>query len=378
LVSREAAFVLNNWALLGAATFIAVATVFPKISEYAWGETVTVGPPFYNRWMAPIGLLLLLLMGVAPLFGWRKTSGDALKRAFIVPTATAVSVMVLHLVLGSSLGTPAIVSVEAVDSSLNDQVLRSFASVAPLITIGLVAFNFAVVVQEYFRGVRARQRNSREGLLEALVTLVKRSRRRYGGYIVHAGVGLMFLGFVGKAWDLEQEASLTPGQSVEIGDYQLTYDRAEMAVDQEKRMVFAHMTVEHEGSTQTLSPAQFIYSRMGTTQTEVGMLHRLSDDLYVVVGSINPTTKRATFRFHVNPLVLWIWIGVGVMLVGTGISLWPEVSFKRLGVWGSVRLAAGAATAIMLTLLLATAPARAFTTESHELKAPGSTGAQGR
>jgi cytochrome c-type biogenesis protein CcmF len=317
-------------------------------------------------------------MGVAPLFGWRKTSPDALKRAFIVPASAAISVMTLHLLLGPRFGVPAIVAVEAVDGSLNDQVLRAFAAVAPLITIGLVAFNFAVVAQEYFRGVRARQRNSREGVFEALVTLVKRSRRRYGGYIVHAGVGLMFLGFVGKAWDLEKEASLTPGESVEIGAYHLTYDRAEMAVDQEKRMVFAHLTVDHDGATQTLSPAQFIYSRMGTTQTEVGMLHRLSDDLYVVVGSINPTTKRATFRFHVNPLVLWIWIGVGVMLMGTSISLWPEVSFKRLGVWGTVRLAAGAATAVMLTVLLATAPARAFPNESPEQPMPGSSGLHGR
>lgn len=360
LWSREAAFVLNNWALLSAALFIAVATLFPKISEGLWNETVTVGPPFYNRWMAPIGLLLLLLMGAAPLFGWRKTSPDALKRAFIAPVTAALAVAGLHLTLGARFGMPAIVSVEAVEGTLNDRLLGAFASVAPLLTVALVAFNLTVVIQEYVRGIGARRRNSGEGLLTAFTTLVARSRRRYGGYIVHAGVGLMFLGFAGKAWDIEKEASLVPGESVSIGDYHLRYDRAEMAVDEEKRMVFAHLTATSGSDTELLSPAQFIYNRMGSAQTEVAMVHGLDDDLYVVVGSINPTTKRATFRFHVNPLVLWIWIGAIVMVGGTTISLWPEVSWKRLGVWGSVRLAMGAATAVMLTVLLATTPARAF------------------
>jgi cytochrome c-type biogenesis protein CcmF len=255
---------------------------------------------------------------------------------------------------------PAIVSVEAVEGTLNDRLLGAFASVAPLLTVTLVAFNLTVVVQEYVRGIGARRRNSGEGLLTAFTTLVARSRRRYGGYIVHAGVGLMFLGFAGKAWDIEKEASLVPGESISIGDYHLRYDRAEMAVDEEKRMVFAHLTAKSGSDTELLSPAQFIYNRMGSAQTEVAMVHGLDDDLYVVVGSINPTTKRATFRFHVNPLVLWIWIGAIVMVGGTTISLWPEVSFRRLGVWGSVRLAMGAATAVMLTVLLATAPARAF------------------
>jgi cytochrome c-type biogenesis protein CcmF len=367
LWSREAAFVLNNWALLGAALFIAIATVFPKISEGLWNETVTVGPPFYNRWMAPIGLLLLLLMGTGPLFGWRKTSPEAIKRAFIAPTAVALLVAVLHLVFGSRLGMPAIVTVEAVDQSLNDRVLRLFGSVAPLLTVALVAFNFTVVIQEYTRGIRARQRNTDEGLWTALTTLVARSRRRYGGYIVHVGVGLMFLGFVGKAWDLEQEASLAPGESVTLGEYKLRYDHAEMAVDEEKRMVFAHMTATEGDQSYAISPAQFIYNRMGSAQTEVAMVHGLSDDLYVVVGSINPTTKRATFRFHLNPLVLWIWVGVFVMIGGATVSLWPEVSWKRLGVWGSVRLAAGAATAIMLTILFATTPARAFGPDTNAL-----------
>jgi cytochrome c-type biogenesis protein CcmF len=324
-----------------------------------WAETVTVGPPFYNRWIAPVGILLLLLMGVAPLFGWRKTSGDSLKRAFAIPLTTAAVVAVTHLIVGPMLGFPAIVQVEAASASFNDAVLQRLAVVAPLVTVALVGFNFAVIGQEFYRGVRARRRNAQEGVWQALLTLVARSRRRYGGYIVHVGVGLMFLGFVGKAWDLEREANLLPGQTETVGDYQLTYQTSRMEVDAEKRMVFADVLVSSGGKELgSIHPAQFIYTKSGNPTTEVAMMHRVKDDLYVVVGSINPTTKRATFRFHVNPLVSWIWVGVLVLMFGAGVSLWPEVSWKKLGVWGSVRLATGAATGVMFAILIASAPAR--------------------
>lgn len=360
LASREAAFVLNNWALLGGCSFIAIATVFPLISEALWDETVTVGPPFYNRWMAPIGLLILALMGVAPLFGWRKTSADALRKAFRFPTAAMLLMMLVHFLFGGALGYDAIVDAELSGDGWSDVVLAKFEAVAPLITVGLVAFNFAVVLQEFQRGVVARRKNAKEGIMEALVTLVARSRRRYGGYIVHIGVGFMFLGFVGKSWDLEQEATLTPGQSVEVGDYSLTYRNARMETDAEKRMVFADVEVSAGGrALGTYSPAQFIFIKAQMPTSEVSMVHRVKDDLYMVVGSINPTTKRATFRFHVNPLVSWIWLGVIIMIGGALISLWPQVSWRRLGVWGSIRLATGATAGIMFSVLVASTPGRA-------------------
>lgn len=360
LASREAVFVVNNWALLGCAVFIATATLFPVLSKYLWEEEVTVGPPFYNKWLSPVGLMLLLLMGVAPLFGWRKTSGTSLQRAFRFPGSVAAIAAVGHLLLGESLGAPAIVKDEAVSSGAYDGFLQDVGSFAPLVTIVLVAFNLAVVGQEFYRGVKARQKNASEPVFSALVNLVSRSRRRYGGYIVHAGVGLMFLGFVGTAWNLETEATMMPNETIKVGDYDLTYIGPRMEVDTEKRMIFADVDVKIDGQPRgVISPAQFIYLKKGNPTTEVSMLHRLQADLYVVVGAVNPTTKRATFRFHVNPLVAWIWLGVLVMMSGATISLWPEVSWKRLGVWGTVRLAAGAATGVMLSILIATAPARA-------------------
>ncbi|HVW26172.1 MAG TPA: cytochrome c-type biogenesis CcmF C-terminal domain-containing protein [Polyangiaceae bacterium] len=361
VLSREAAFVVNNWLLVGIATFILIATIFPRISEWLWKETVTVGPPFFNRWMAPLGLGLLLLMGVGPLFGWRKTSGVSLKRAFAFPSAVALAVLVLHVALGKRLGFPAFVQTDAFYPGLAGVFLQKLGACAPAVTICLAAFNFAVVAQEFYRGVAARRsKHSDEGVLEALRNVVDKSRRRYGGYIVHIGVGLMFVGFCGRAWEIEHEASMSPGDQHEIGEYTVTYRGPRMEVDPTKRMIFADVDVERNGkSVGRLSPARFIYTKAGQPTTEVSMMRGLRDDLYLVVGMINPQTKRATLRFHVNPLVSWVWIGVLVLMGGASISLWPEVRLREVGVWGYLRATAGAATSIMLAIVFATAPARA-------------------
>src|ERR1041384_3848311 len=173
VLSREAAFVVNNWLLLSIAAFILIATVFPRISEWLWKETVTVGPPFFNRWMAPLGLGLLLLMGVGPLLGWRKTSGVSLKRAFAVPTTVFAVTAVLHAVLGKRLGFPAFVQQDAFYPGIAGVVLQKLGSAAPALTVSLAAFNFAVVGQEFYRGVVARRtKHGEEGVLEALMRVV--------------------------------------------------------------------------------------------------------------------------------------------------------------------------------------------------------------
>ncbi len=361
VLSREAAFVVNNWLLMGIATFILIATIFPRISEWLWNETVTVGPPFFNRWMAPLGLGLLFLMGMGPLFGWRKTSGVSLLRAAAFPAGVMFLVGLLHLAFGTRLGFPAIVKEDAFYPGIVGVVLQKLGSAAPLLTISFAAFNFAVVGQEYFRGIAARRtKHPEEGVFAALRNVVDKSRRRYGGYIVHIGVGLMFVGFCGRAWEIEHEASMLPGDRHQIGAYEITYRGPRMEVDQTKRMIFADVDVEKAGKPMgRLSPARFIYLKQGQPTTEVSMLTGLHDDLYLVVGTIDPQTKRATLRFHVNPLVTWVWTGVLVLMFGASISLWPEVRLSEVGVWGYVRATAGVATSVMFAILLATSSARA-------------------
>jgi cytochrome c-type biogenesis protein CcmF len=172
----------------------------------------------------------------------------------------------------------------------------------------------------------------------------------------------MYLGFCGKAWELEKEASLLPTESAEVGGYKLTYRGSRREVDQEKQMIFADMDVERNGrALSQVHPAKFIYNEnsMGPT-TEVSQLNGLRDDLYVVVGSIDFESKRATFRIHVNPLVACIWLGVMVLIVGSAISLWPDVSLREVNAWSYVRATAGVTSGLMFAVILASSPAAAI------------------
>ena len=164
--SREAAFLVNNWILLFAALFVLFATMFPTLSEAVTGERLTVGPPFFNKWMAPIGLILLLLTGVAPLLAWRKTTLVELARR--VPLADARR---------RSHGAGALVALG----------VRVWSSG---ICFALCVFVTASIVQEFWRGARVRREGTGTDFFTALVGLVGRNKRRYGGYIVHLGIVL--------------------------------------------------------------------------------------------------------------------------------------------------------------------------------------------
>lgn len=378
LASREAMFVINNWALLGGMVFVLVATTFPLLSEAIANQKVTVGPPFYNKWMAPIGLVIFALMGLAPLFGWRKTSGESLKKAFAFPVGAAVLVGLVHAVFGARLGYPPIVPSAELESGVLAAAFAAVSSTFPWITVFLAVFNVAVVLQEFQRGVRARRSSSRkkgeeESVLVALVRLVDKSRRRYGGYIVHLGITAMFVGFVGTAWSLEEEVALNPGQSHSIGGYELTYQgtrmcpgnpkcSAEEQGELGKRMLFADLEVTHRGrSIGTVSPAKFIYQSPPQTTSEIGLVRGFGADLYTVLAVADPQTKRATFTLHVNPFVSWIWIGLGVLMTGCALSLWPEVGTQRVGAWGYVRATASVAAGIGFAFFLATTSAAPYT-----------------
>jgi cytochrome c-type biogenesis protein CcmF len=375
--SREAMFVINNWALLGAATFILVATMYPKLSEL-WGESVTVGPPFFNRWMAPIGLLIFALMGLAPLFGWRTTSTESLKKAFTIPLAALLSTLVLHLLFGEKLGYPALVQRDAPYEGFVGVVLQKITMVLPAVTVALAGFNLAVIIQEFYRGVSARRRSAARGdepesVLVALMRLIGKSRRRYGGYIVHVGIVGMFLGFVGSAWTTDRETSMSPGQTYKIGDYALTYEgprmcpgnpkcSAEEQSDINKRMIFADVSVTRGGEfLGKASPAKFIYHRQPEMPTtEIALVRSWHEDLYLVVGTVDAQSKRATFQFHVNPLVSFIWAGVIILIFGASISLFPELSLREAGVLAYARAGFGVGTSLIYAVWLALSPSTAY------------------
>jgi cytochrome c-type biogenesis protein CcmF len=373
VASREFTFLLNNWILCSLLFFILVATTFPLISEALTGESVTVGPLFYKAWVQPLGLLLLLLMGIGTLFGWKKTSPEALKRAFRAPVAVLVAATVLHFAVGRSLGFPAVVFSDPIYAGTLGSILRAFNAVTPVLGFSLCAFNAAIIVQEFVLLLRGRARTGVSGstpgvlwllgglpgLVHMLFTLSPQSRRRYGGYIVHFGIVVMFVGFAGQSWNVDREASLLPGQSYAIEGYRLTYVGPRMEVDTNKRMVFADVDVYKGGKLQgRLTPAKFMYKKQpDSPTTEVAIGHGLRDDMYVIVGSINPTTKVAAFQFHMNPLVSWIWFGCVVLIFGSVICMWPQLEFGESRVWAGARGVAATATSVLLGIMLAATPA---------------------
>ncbi|MDP9036572.1 MAG: cytochrome c biogenesis protein CcsA [Myxococcota bacterium] len=374
LFSREFTFLLNNWVLCSLLLFILVATTFPLISEALTGDKVTVGPPFYKAWVQPLGLVLLVLMGVGTLFGWKKTSPEALRRVFRIPVVAFVVAALAHFAFGRASGFPAVVYADAIYPGALGAALRAFNAYTPVMGFSLCVFNAAVIVQEFALLFRSRARTGATsstpkilwwagglpGFLYTLFTLSPQSRRRYGGYIVHLGIVLMFIGFTGLSWDVDRETSLFPGESYAIGDYTLTYVGARMEVDNNKRAVFADVDVRKDGRIEgRLSPAKFIYKKQPESPTtEVAIGHQFRDDVYLIVGSINPSNRNvAAFQIHINPLVSWIWFGCIVLISGSIVCMWPQFEIGESRIWVGARGLAATAASVVMGVMLAATPA---------------------
>lgn len=358
VLSREAAFVGNNWGFLSLCVFIVTATTWPRISEWLLQQKSTLGPPFYNLWIPPVALTLVALMGVAPLLGWRKTSPELFRKGFVWPVAVTVVTAVAHLALGKRLGYPAFITVDPIYPGSFGEILAKVAGTYPFLAVLLIAFNLVVVTQEFYRGVAARQKRGEENVVASLLQLVAKSRRRYGGYIVHVGIAVMLLGFVGRGWSVDKEATMGKGDTIAFEQYTVTYAGPRMEVDHEKRMIFADVDVSVGGKVvDRISPAQFIYksggSMGGGPRTVVARHITLRDDLYMIIGMVNPQTKTAAFQMHVNRLISFIWLGGFIVFFGAVVAMWPEVAFEEAGAWGYVRAASGVATMVLFSYLLA-------------------------
>jgi cytochrome c-type biogenesis protein CcmF len=337
-VSREAAFLVNNWVLLFSAFFVLFATMFPTLSEATVGERLTVGPPFFNKWMAPVGLILLFLTGVGPLLAWRKSTLSNLRDQFLWPTVAAVAVSGTLVALG----------------------VRIWSSG---ICFALSAFVLGTLAQEFWRGARVRQGATGTDIATALIGLVARSRRRYGGYIVHVGIVLIFLGFAGEGFKEEEQVLLKPGQQVELRGFVVRHDAVRVTDDGQKQMVTGHVSVTRGGQPLgEMRPARWFFRKHEEEPTtEVAIRRGFAEDLYVTLAGYDMQTQAATYEVVVNPLVNWIWAGFGVMAVGTAIALLPESAFA----FAALKVPAGAATtATMLLLLLMPAVVRAQHVES--------------
>jgi cytochrome c-type biogenesis protein CcmF len=275
--------------------------------------------------------------------------------------------------VGGALGFPAIVWSEPIYPGAMGAVLRAFNAFTPLLGFSLCAFNAAVIVQEFVWLVRSRAKSGAmrstpallwwlgglPGLVYTVFSLPPQSRRRYGGYVVHLGILLMFVGFTGQSWNTDREATLFPGESVDVAGMTLKYVGARMEVDNNKRMVFADVDVFKHGQLRgRLNPAKFIYKKQPESPTtEVAISQGLRDDVYVIVGNINPNNKNlAAFQIHVNPLVSWIWIGCLVLISGSVVCMWPQVELGESRVWAGARGVAATAASVFFGVMLAATP----------------------
>ena len=341
-MSKEAAFLANNWILLFSALFILFATLFPTITEAINGERLTVGPPFFNRWMVPIGLVLLLLTGVGPLLAWRKSTVDNLKEQFMWPVMAGLLTGGVLVALG----------------------VRVWSSGICFAFAGFVA---GTLTQEFVRGGNVRRGMTGTDLITAIIGLVARNKRRYGGYIVHAGVVLIFLGFAGEGFSRDKQLLLKPGEEAVVGDYTIHLDAIRVTDDGQKQMITGHITVKDAAGKviDQMRPAKWYFRKHeAEPTTEVAIRRGFAEDLYIVMPAFSVDEQTASVEVHINPLVNWVWFGFGILAIGTGIALLPEAQLS----FALAKMPAEAVTAsiVLLSILLSSGTAFAQHVETGQ------------
>jgi len=382
LLSRESIFLANNIVLVGLCFVIFWGTYFPLISEALTGHEASVGPPWFDRYTVPLALILVLLSGIGPVIAWRKATLANARRNFIVPVSFALIVLVTLLATGIAAGKP-----------------------LALAMFCCAAFVLGSIGQEYFRGTRARRAVAGEPAPLALFALVTRNRRRYGGYIVHVGIAVLFVGIAASSsFQHASELSLSPGQSTKVGAYTVRYVRPTAAITPRYDPAHTGSTMsigavldvsKHGKYVATLTPAEDFYDSGEPSQGSVGHLiggqpvsqvsmnAGVTRDVWSAIAPAidTPRLKRiveignktiplvrpdegmialavmereylkapppAEFHLIVSPLVMWIWIG-GLIVAGGGlIALWPAPSVvrRRVRVLARTRTAEGLARA---------------------------------
>ena len=300
LVSRESSFLFNNLVLLAACFAVLWGTLFPVLSEWFTRSKISVGPPFFNKVNVPIALFLLLLTGVGPLLAWRKTSFDALRRNFAWPLTGGVVAGVIAFIFG-------------------------FREIYALICLILSVFVTLTIFAEFYRGARVIANRDHTNILSAVGDLTMRNTRRYGGYVVHFGMVLVFIGIAGSAFNKDIQMDMSPGQSLAIGPYTILCQNFDQVANDNYQSERATLEVFRNGhSEMMLYPQRRLYLASQVTETMVAVQSSALRDLYVVYAGRNPDTGKPVIHAYLNPLVKWIWFGGVVVVLGTGLAMLPN------------------------------------------------------
>lgn len=310
-VSRESSFLFNNLLLVGMAFTVLWGTVYPLISEAVTGQKVTVGPPFFNQVMVPLGLALIILAGICPLIAWRKSSWKNLRENFLIPFSAGVAAAALLALLG----------------------IRNAGALFSFGTVGFVAASIAL---EIYRGVQVRRKMTGESVPVAWGRLFTKNRRRYGGYLVHTAILLIVIAITGEGvFHQEITKSVKPGESIALGGYTFAYDGLFEKNEPGKTRVYADLRV-YRGSGQeggvkagerkelgVLRPEKVFYDKFEQPSSEVAILGGLDKDLYVILAGWD-RDGTTTFKVVINPLMAWMWIGEYLLVLATLFAMWPS------------------------------------------------------
>jgi cytochrome c-type biogenesis protein CcmF len=312
LVSRESSFLFNNLVLLAACFVILWGTLFPVIHEFVMGNKVTMSAPWYNTVAIPIGLFLLFLTGVGPLLPWRATSFRSIRRNFVVPVLVLWATVIVCLAVGVSPWKDG-----TIDQG-NFYALVAFALSAAVMT---------AICSEFLRGAGVIARQTGRNHFAALVLLVRRNTRRYGGYLIHIGVVIVVIGLAGSAFNRNVESEMALHDKISIGPYTLENVGFTQDSNANYNSDFARLDVYRDGKLQfQMTPEKRVYLASEQPQTMVAIHSIPTWDLYVVYEGTNPDTNQPIIKAFLNPLVGWIWAGVVLMALGTLIALVPSLT----------------------------------------------------
>ncbi len=298
--SKESGFLLNNLLFVAVTFGVLTGTLMPTLSELFRGEQMTVGQAFFNRMAVPIGLGIFLLIGFCTALSWTKTSTDKLLRNLLPPSAVSVVFLALFVVAG----------------------IRSFT---PLLSLTAAVFAIAVTIQDYLRGVSVHSQQQNIKFFPALLSLTRKHKRRYGGYVVHLGVLCLFLGLIGSsAFTLENTATLHKGDTMQAGAYNIKYNGITRERGKDRIIDAAHFVISKNGKEIGRIASEKLLFENFQPATEVGIRSTLKEDIYVILADYNMASQTATISVLINPLVIWIWIGGVVMVIGTLLAIWPD------------------------------------------------------
>ena len=323
-LSRESAFLFNNLMLLGFAFAVFWGTIFPLVAEWVTGEKISVGPPFFEKVNFPIGLVLLALAGIGPVIAWRRATKRNLRKNFIIP----ISVL---LAVGTTLW------------------FSGARHPLALVTWSICAFVLTVIGIEFWKGTRARARIEGEGYALAFMHLVARNRRRWGGYIVHVAMVMIYFAFAGAAYNVDERFHMLPGDVVEVTSpfghtYSLTYEGLTVSLGKGDRnllwQAIAAVSVQQNGKQKPLMTTEKrMYVTGDLPMTEVAIRSTIREDLYLILsalddmeGAVNADANAQGIDLQVliKPFVGWIWFGGLMLAIGTFVALWPSVDRRRV------------------------------------------------